>query len=366
MEDVQEARHNQLGIPLAEIAVNITIENLRAVASAQLDRLVGYQHTIGLLSDAINVDELMQRYKAKKSYFAIASDWFGKQHIWVKALIGAVFVGASYLLSLSFVLIGIIYVAIAYLMENHYRTSQEQEELIEEDLVHLKQSLTDSIQHLDGVSDIIQRTLSSLYELNTQLSDINSKLEENNTDLKGKIAQFKEIVLALEKNKEELLSSTAILKNKLDTAYAKIHKHEEEMSVGAQSILESDRSLGATCSGFKTSLDRFDEFTREQQASIVEYERLSTKLKEKIAEYEKALSKLSVNHPADASMADYEQYDLSHDHNLQKEADLSIIEGNLLCDRLEQELAKRTIANHPMYDFDDDQTERRRTYSCSW
>ena len=34
MEDVQEARHNQLGIPLAEIAVNITIENLRAVASA--------------------------------------------------------------------------------------------------------------------------------------------------------------------------------------------------------------------------------------------------------------------------------------------------------------------------------------------
>ncbi len=138
MEDVQEARHNQLGIPLAEIAVNITIENLRAVASAQLDRLVGYQYTIGLLSDAINVDELMQRYKAKKSYFAIASNWFGKQHIWVKALIGAVFVGASYLLSLSFVLIGIIYVAIAYLMENHYRTSQEQEELIEEDLVHLK------------------------------------------------------------------------------------------------------------------------------------------------------------------------------------------------------------------------------------
>ena len=341
MEDVQEARHNQLGIPLAEIAVNITIENLRAVASAQLDRLVGYQHTIGLLSDAINVDELMQRYKAKKSYFAIASDWFGKQHIWVKALIGAVFVGASYLLSLSFVLIGIIYVAIAYLMENHYRTSQEQEELIEEDLVHLKQSLTDSIQHLDGVSDIIQRTLSSLYELNTQLSDINSKLEENNTDLKGKIAQFKEIVLALEKNKEELLSSTAILKNKLDTAYAKIHKHEEEMSVGAQSILESDRSLGATCSGFKTSLDRFDEFTREQQASIVEYERLSTKLKEKIAEYEKALIKLYASHPTAPSITDYEQYVLSHDHNLQREADLSIAEGNLLCDRLEQELAKR-------------------------
>ena len=366
MEDVQEARHNQLGIPLAEIAVNITIENLRAVASAQLDRLVGYQHTIGLLSDAINVDELMQRYKAKKSYFAIASDWFGKQHIWVKALIGAVFVGASYLLSLSFVLIGIIYVAIAYLMENHYRTTQEQEELIEEDLVNLKQSLTDSIQHLDGVSDIIQRTLSSLYELNTQLSDINSKLEENNTDLKGKIAQFKEIVLALEKNKEELLSSTAILKNKLDTAYAKIHKHEEEMSVGAQSILASDRSLGETCSGFKTSLDRFDEFTREQQASIVEYERLSAKLKEKIAEYEKALSKLYANHPTAPSITDYEQYDLSHDHNLQREADLSIAEGNLLCDRLEQELAKRTIANHPMYDLDDDQTERRRTYSCSW
>jgi DNA repair exonuclease SbcCD ATPase subunit len=264
------------------------------------------------------------------------------------------------------VLIGIIYVAIAYLMENHYRTSQEQEELIEEDLVHLKQSLTDSIQHLDGVSDIIQRTLSSLYELNTQLSDINSKLEENNTDLKGKIAQFKEIVLALEKNKEELLSSTAILKNKLDTAYAKIHKHEEEMSVGAQSILESDRSLGATCSGFKTSLDRFDEFTREQQASIVEYERLSTKLKEKIAEYEKALSKLYASHPTAPSITDYEQYVLSHDHNLQREADLSIAEGNLLCDRLEQELAKRTIANHPMYDFDDDQTERRRTYSCSW
>ncbi|PJD93124.1 MAG: hypothetical protein CK423_07690 [Legionella sp.] len=366
MENIQETLHHQFAAPLAEIAVNITIENLREITSAQLDRLATYQNTIGSLSDAINIDELMQRYKAKKSYFAIASDWFGKQHLWQKALIGAAFVGVSYLLSLSFILTGIVYIAIAFLMENHYKTSQEQEELIEEDLLHLKQSLVDSIQHLDGVSSIIQRTLSALCALNTELADINSKLEENNTDLEREITRFKRLVLALEKNKDELLSSTATLKSKLDTAYAKIHRHEEEMSAGAQSIRESDRSLGETCSGFKTSLERFDEFTREQQASIVEYERLSAKLKEKIAEYEQALSILPQNHHLITSTMDYAQSEFSHDHALQKEADLSIMEGHLLCDRLEQELAKKTNTNYSTYDLDDGQTERRRAFSCGW
>ncbi|MEI6095669.1 MAG: hypothetical protein WCR08_09490 [Gammaproteobacteria bacterium] len=366
MENIQETLHHQFAAPLAEIAVNITIENLREITSAQLDRLATYQNTISSLSDAINVDELMQRYKAKKSYFAIASDWFGKQHLWLKALIGAAFLGVSYLLSLSFILTGIVYIAIAFLMENHYKTSQEQEELIEEDLIHLKQSLIDSIQHLDGVSSIVQRTLRSLCELNTQLADINGKLEENNTDLERKIAQFKELVLALEKNKDELLSSTATLKNKLDIAYAKIHRHEEEMGAGAQSIRESDRSLGETCAGFKTSLERFDEFTQEQQASIIEYEKLSAKLKEKIAEYEQALRMLPQDHLSTASTMDYAQSEFFHDHNLQKEADLSIMEGNLLCDRLEQELAKRAITNHAAYDLDEGQTERVRRYSCGW
>ena len=49
MENIQETLHHQFAAPLAEIAVNITIENLRAITSAQLDRLATYQNTISSL-----------------------------------------------------------------------------------------------------------------------------------------------------------------------------------------------------------------------------------------------------------------------------------------------------------------------------
>lgn len=92
-------------------------------------------------------------------------------------------------------------------MENHYQITQEQEELIEEDLLHLKQSLVDSINHLDGVNDIIQQTFTSLYQLTSQMETINSRLEENNANLLSQVTQFKEIVLALQNNKKDLIES---------------------------------------------------------------------------------------------------------------------------------------------------------------
>ena len=290
----------------------------------------------------------MQRYKAKKSYFAIAAEWFGKQYLVVKIVLGACIIGASYLL-------GIVYLVMAFLMENHYKTTKEQEELIEEDLLHLKQSLVDSINHLDGVSDTRQRTLTSLYQLTPQMENINIRLEENNANLLSQVTQFQEIVLALENNKRDLLESTATLKNQLDVAYTKIHRHEEEMGVSAQSINESDRSLGETCVGFRSSLEKFDEFSREQQASIVEYDRLAAKLKEKIAEYEVALLALSHN-PRTVGATD----DIASEYDLQLEIDQSIKESALLCDRVEQEIASRTLTKH------DEFVEKRRTFSCSW
>lgn len=182
--------------PLVEAVANIAVENLRAIAVAQLERITDYQSTINRLSDSINVGELMQRYKARKSYFGMAADWFGQQALWVKLLMGTALIGAAYFLSLSYILIGVIYIAIAFLMQNHYNTTQEQDELIAEDLLHLKQSLVDSISHLDGVSQIIQNTLTALCELNIQMADINLMLEANNTDLEEQIAQFQEIVLS--------------------------------------------------------------------------------------------------------------------------------------------------------------------------
>lgn len=65
MENNQE-HYACLLAPLLEVAVNVNIKNLRAAAAAQLERIVTYQSLIGSLSDSINVNELMQRYKATK------------------------------------------------------------------------------------------------------------------------------------------------------------------------------------------------------------------------------------------------------------------------------------------------------------
>ena len=351
--------------PLVETVANITVENLRAIAVVQLERITAYQNGINALSGSINVDELMQRYKARKSYFDMAADWFGQQSLWIKALIGAACVGAAYLLSLSYILITVIYAAIAFLMENHYKTTLEQDELIAEDLLHLKQSLVDSISHLDGVSQIIQNTLTSLYELNIQMTDINATLEENNTDLEDQISQFKEIVRSLEQNKEVLLSSTAELKVKLEAAYLQIHQHQDAMSAGAQSIVESDRSLGETCVGFRTSLEKFDEFTRDQQAVVVEYEKLSAVLKRKIAEYEQALLELHHDRTMLTNYESKEDSEIGLASYNQDEVDQTIRESTLICDRLEKEIAAQQ-SNLSKFSEPDERTERRRTYSCGW
>ena len=48
----------------------------------------------------------------------------------------------------------LFYIAIAFLMQNHFNITQEQDELIAEDLLHLKQSLVDSINHLLNQLDL--------------------------------------------------------------------------------------------------------------------------------------------------------------------------------------------------------------------
>lgn len=363
MNDSRENLQEQpLLPPLVEAVANITVENLRAIAVAQLERITAYQNGINTLSDSINVDELMQRYKARKSYFGTAADWFGQQSLWIKVLMGAACVSVAYLLSLSYILIGVLYVAIAFLMENHYKTTQEQDELIAEDLLHLKQSLIDSISHLDNVSQIIQNTFTSLCELNIEMIDINTRLEENNTDLEDQISQFREIVSSLEANKEMLLSSTAELKIKLEAAYLQIHQHQDTMSAGAQSIVESDRSLGETCAGFRSSLEKFDEFTKDQQAVVAEYEKLSAVLKRKIAEYEQALFEL---HQDRTIPTNYEGKDDGDSYN-QDEVDRTIREGSLICDRLEKEIAAQQSSLSKFSGSDEQVSERRRTYSCEW
>ena len=352
--------------PLVEVVANISIENLRAIAVAQLERITDYQSTINILSDSINVDELMQRYKARKSYFGIAADWFGQQALWVKLLMGATFVIAAYLLSLSYILTGVIYIAIAFLMQNHFNITQEQDELIAEDLLHLKQSLVDSINHLDGVSQIIQNTLTALCELNVQMADINAKLEENNTDLEGQIAQFQEIVLSLEKNKAELLSSTVQLKIKLEMAYSQIRQHQNTMSASTQSIVESDRSLGETCAGFRVSLERFDEFTKDQQAVVAEYEKLSALLKKRIAEYEQALLEAHQSSSVPTIHEGREHGEITLASYDQDEVEETIRDSALICDRLERELASWQFNVTKFPDSDDHGLERKRTYSCGW
>ncbi len=81
---MNDNREQLLIPPLVEAMAGVAVENLRAIAVAQLERLNAYQSTIGTLSDSINVDELMRRYRAKRSYFGLAADWFGQQSIWVK------------------------------------------------------------------------------------------------------------------------------------------------------------------------------------------------------------------------------------------------------------------------------------------
>lgn len=352
--------------PLVEAVANISVENLRAIAVAQLERITNYQSTINALSDSINVGELMQRYKARKSYFGIAADWFGQQALWVKALIGVTFVGAAYFLSLSYLLAGVIYIAIAFLMQNHFNTTQEQDELIAEDLLHLKQSLVDSINHLDGVSQIIQNTLTALCELNAQMADINVKLEENNTDLEDQISQFKEIISSLEQNKEVLLSSTTELKIKLEAAYLQIHQHQNALNANAESIVESDRSLGETCVGFRTSLERFDEFTKEQQAVVAEYEKLSAVLKKKIAEYEQALIELDQNSSIPTIYEGREDAGITLASYNQDEVDQTIRDSAIICERLEREIASGQFNVTKFSDSDNQGLEKRRTYSCEW
>ena len=364
---MNDNREQPLIPPLIEAMAGVAVENLRAIAVAQLERLNAYQSTIGTLSDSINVDELMRRYRAKRSYFGLAADWFGQQSIWIKILIGAALVAVGYLLSASYILLGIIYAAIAFLLENHYKTTQEQDELIAEDLLHLKQSLIDSINHLDGVSQTIQNTLTSLYELNIQMTDINTKLEENNNDLEEQISQFKEIVLSLEKNKDDLVSSTAELKIKLEAAYSQIHQHEELMGVGAQSIQDSDRSLGETCAGFRASLQKFDAFSSEQQAAIAEYTKLSEILKIRIAEYDQAL--LEIPHGGSGVFFHLEDHETAIDSSyVQDDVDSTIRESNLLCERLEKEIESQMqmLGHRQASCSNDNSTERRRTYSCEW
>ena len=111
------------------------------------------------------------------------------------------------------------------------------------------------------------------------------------------------------------------------------------MSSSTQSIVESDRSLGETCAGFRVSLERFDEFTKDQQAVVAEYEKLSALLKKRIAEYEQALLEVHQRSSVPTIHEGREHGEITLASYDQDEVEETIRDSALICDRLERELA---------------------------
>ncbi len=169
--------------------------DLKTEAEAQLKRLLHQGKHIGKLQS--NLDIIMQRHRVERSYLSLIAEWYGSKPLWIKvslnisiaataAAIGAIFNLAAVLGAV----VGTLYLAITYLLQNDHDITVARDKRLKEDIQQMEEELASTVEHLSELEDSLKAVFTSLYELNCHMADDIQSFEEKITELQENINRF--------------------------------------------------------------------------------------------------------------------------------------------------------------------------------
>ncbi|PJD91465.1 MAG: hypothetical protein CK424_06530 [Legionella sp.] len=217
-----------------------------------------------------DMDLLIQRYNAKKSFLGYATHWYGEKTWWMKLIVSTVLIGVGILCQISFVSSCLISMALSFFFIEHHSKSKERNDIIAKDLRDQKRSLQNSLTYIRTTQEDFKKITLPLIDMNRQMRTVQEDLQEEISRAKNYLNQAEDTAKTLQIQVESFQQSQAELKTQLAEATQMLHTYHQIIAGGATSFSQTSQSFSATNKDFSKEVQKFQEIIKGMKIQLGE------------------------------------------------------------------------------------------------
>ncbi len=221
-----------------------SLDSLKAAALEQIMILSRQKETLQDISTDLN--NLIIRYNAQKSYLGYAAHWYGELSWWFKLIVSSVVAGIATLLAVPWVISVALSLVSSFLLINHHQVTQTRDRLVCEDLHAQNVSVQTSLDLLNATKEELERSLQTLCQMNIDMGTENLRLR-NNIDIVTQQAEgYKEKTVKLQKTIVELEENEHLLTTQLSAVQEKLSSYERMLEDGTLAFARNNMTFQAS------------------------------------------------------------------------------------------------------------------------
>lgn len=248
---------NENPLPASPLAFDANLSEIKNTAQHQLSTL--QEREQAMLHIESDIDLLKKRYQVGKSHLSRLTDWFGERTWVIKIGLGVVFITICVIIGAIFGLVAAsitavistgIYCLAAFLLLNHYKTSEIGNKRFLEDIVDTETKLKKSVESLNGLRDKVNTILITLCAANTELAEDATKFKAQIELLTEQVQTFTQTISQLEESKDLMMTAhkvecenLKITNDGLQQALADIAKTSKVITEESLQLARTDESL---------------------------------------------------------------------------------------------------------------------------
>ena len=254
MENIQE----QGPFPLApSLTTLLSLDELQTAATSQIAALMQQSTSLDSLSADLNI--LITRYNAQKSYLGYAAQWYGEKSWWLQITLIIVAAGIANLLYLPAITSLALSLVVSFLLLNHHQVSQEHDRLISEDLVNQNASVQQMQQLLLTTKDNLQSNLLILCKMNQDMCRENIRLHDNVDKVTQQVEEQKSLNSSLKLTIEDLQAQVILSNEQISAFQQELMNYKSMIEDGSLAFVTNNRTLGHITASLVTDSKKLRE-----------------------------------------------------------------------------------------------------------
>lgn len=235
-------RHTFNVTPEKAVSSLTSLEALQQEASLQIANLLLQKRKLGDISTQVN--NLITRYNAQKSYLGYAAQWYGEQVWWLQIALSTVATGIAIILYVPTIISIALSLAASFLLINHHQVSQERDRLISRDLNSQNNAVQTMLTELETAKKKLEENLEVLCKLNQDMCNDNIKLRNTVATVTEKSKEFESRIESQAQQILTLQDNEQLLSQQLKDLEIQFTQYKDMLEESAKAFVQNNQEFG--------------------------------------------------------------------------------------------------------------------------
>lgn len=255
------------------IEPNPTLPNLNFLQTQILGQITELATQRGHLAQySTDINQLITRYNAEKSYLEHAAHWYGELSWWLKIWVSVMVASFGILLTIPWIISIALSLTLSILFIDHHHITKKRDQLICVDLQAQNASVQTALTLLEDTKTELERTLQTLCDMSLKMGEENIRLRNNVAEVTQQANQLRAQTQALqmtiddlqEKNKQ-LVLDLAAGQIELDKYATMVRNGSLVFADNVHNIQEATKGLQSSNATLREVASRLDVITSPQR-----------------------------------------------------------------------------------------------------